>query len=70
MTKRYNHAFSLGFEIESHEPDGSDVTHPMLLNAIARRLLALQEGYNVDPARRETLVDACDAPWDTFEVTP
>jgi hypothetical protein len=65
---KFNHAFSLGFELESNAGDGSDVTHDMLMAAVLRRLQQLQESHNADPAQGESLVDACDAPWGTYLV--
>lgn len=64
---QFNHAYSLGFAVISEREDASDVTHEMLMEAILQRLAALQAGHVTDPRRNETLVDACDAPWDTFE---
>lgn len=66
MAKRYDHAFALGFSLISENEDGSDVTHEMLMQAILKRLHDLTESAQHEQG--ESLVDACDAPWDTMEA--
>lgn len=64
---RYNHAFSLGFSLESNTDDGADVTHEMLMQACLKRLADLSRG-ETGPEGVD-MVGACDAPWDSYEVT-
>jgi hypothetical protein len=59
--KKYSHAYSLGFELDSFDPDGRDVTASQACAAILSRLSDLMAR---DP--RE-LLDALDAPFDTYE---
>jgi hypothetical protein len=66
MTKRYDHAFSLAFSVISDREDASDVTHEMLLQGLLKRLMELTESHRSGP-QGESLVDACDAPFDTME---
>ncbi|WP_306150720.1 hypothetical protein [Roseovarius sp. MMSF_3281] len=66
--QKYDHAFTLGFSLISACEDASDVTHEMLREAIHRRLRDLEHSHAINPAQGESLVDACDAPFDTFEI--
>jgi hypothetical protein len=65
---KYDHAFTLGFSLVSDREDAEDVTHAMLRTAVMRRLAELEESHMRDPVQGESLIDACDAPFDTFEV--
>lgn len=58
----FNHAYSLGFSLVSAAADGSDVTHNMLMEAVLKRLSELSNYPH------ENLVQACDAPWDSYEM--
>lgn len=58
MAQRFNHAFTLSFEVSSLSDDGDDVTGAKLREAILARLNKLSD---------EELVDACEAPYDTYE---
>ena len=66
MSKRYDHAFTLGFSVISDDKDAEDVTHEMLLRGILKRLTDLTE--SAQRPQGESLVDACDAPFDTMEA--
>lgn len=69
MADRFDHAFALGFSLISECEDASDVTHEMLRAALVARLAELDRG-NANPPQGETLVEACDSPFDTFKVEP
>lgn len=66
MKTRYDHAFTLGFSLISDDPNAEDVTHEMLLQGVLKRLTDLTE--SAQRPNGESLVDACDAPFDTMEV--
>jgi hypothetical protein len=55
----YNHAYTLAFEVAgSKDESGEDVTGAQLRAALLERLSRLSD---------EELVEACEAPYDTFE---
>jgi hypothetical protein len=62
---KYDHAFSLGFSVVSNREDAADVTHEMLMEGVLRRLHGLTVANQQDG---ESLVGACDAPFDTMEA--
>lgn len=57
----FNHAFDLGFSLESHHPHGEDVTPAMLRGALEARLASLSD---------DELLEAVGAPFDTYAVDP
>lgn len=57
---RYNHMFTIAFEVESADEKGEDVTPQQLADAIRQRVdRALQDGE---------LLEAVGGPFDTHEV--
>lgn len=62
--KRYSHAFTLAFELVSHDEDGEDVTPQMLAEAIHKRVTDLMA--TKDSAE---MLEAVGAPFDTYEIT-
>ena len=62
--RRFNHAFTLGFSLVSNSEDASDVSHAMLMKAILLRLADLTGNPHED------LREACQLPYDTYEVKP
>jgi hypothetical protein len=56
--KKYNHAYTLAFSLESNN-EGENVTEIELLTAIARRLADLIESKEV--------IEATGLPYDTYE---
>ena len=56
---RYNHAFDIGFEVES-DNDGESVTATELIAALKRRVNDLEKNG-------EEIVEACGLPFDTYE---
>lgn len=54
---RYNHAFTLAFEVISDAPDGEDVTGAMLRAGLLRRI------QNMGDAEFE---EACGEPFDSM----
>lgn len=56
---KYNHAYSLGFSVDSDTEDGSDVTADQLRQSIRRW---------IDEVSDDGLLENCDAPWDTYEI--
>ncbi|MCP3024978.1 hypothetical protein [Cupriavidus basilensis] len=57
---RYNHMFTIAFEVISSTPDGEDVTPQQIADAINQRVArALQAGE---------LLEAVGGPDDTYEV--
>ncbi len=60
---RYNHAFTIAFEVISEEPDGSDVTAEMFREALERRMKDLDDSR---PDKSEWQ-EACQPPYDTYE---
>lgn len=58
---RYNHAFSLAFEVISSKEDGSDVTQEQLALAIRKRVSNLIDNNE--------MLEAVGPPFDTFEDT-
>jgi len=63
---RYNHAYTFGFEVVSSNADASDVTHEMLMQAILNRLS--RTGSEPKSGEEGSMVDCCDAPFDTHEL--
>ena len=59
---RFNHAFDLAFSLESDEENAGDVTPAMLKKALLKRIAAL------DAAGDNEWLEACGAPWDTYEA--
>ena len=57
--KTYNHAFSFCFVVKSKTPDGKDITSSQFVDAI--RAKVLQEH------KEGTLIEAINAPFDTYE---
>ena len=57
---RYNHAYSLGFEVISSEEEAQDVTSEILEKALYSRIKKLVEN--------KELLEACDCPFDTFVI--
>lgn len=62
MTKLYNHAFNISFQLESAKEDASDVTNEDLLNALLKRIADCSTGRDAD------LVECCGCPYDTYET--
>lgn len=58
---RYNHTFFIGFTCITKHPEGEDVTPAQLREAILKRLAGASDGE---------LLEACGAPFDTYEVEP
>lgn len=61
--KKYNHAFTIAFEVEtdaSCEIDEDYPTDEEILDALARRVLSFKEN-------RQELYEAIGAPYDTYE---
>jgi len=56
---RYNHAFTIAFEVLSEKEDGSDVTNEMFAGALRRRIADLN--------RNDEWGEAVGAPFDTFD---
>ena len=63
---RFDHAYTFGFSVISDTEDASDVTTDMLMTAALARLASLVGTRSING--REDMLDACDAPYDTFEV--
>lgn len=59
---RYNHAFTVAFEVESDHESGEDVTQDMLRTALLRRMDTLDE--------ENSWVEATGCPFDTYENDP
>jgi hypothetical protein len=57
--KKYNHAFTVGFSIES-DNDGDDITIDELWQGLEARLSDLR-------ANRKEIGEACGVPFDTYE---
>ena len=49
MKQRYNHLFTLAFEVESNN-DGANVTEDELLAALANRLINLRRDHAIQEA--------------------
>jgi hypothetical protein len=56
---KYNHAYTIAFELVSSTPTGEDVTPEMLREALIRRISELD--------KTDTWIEATGAPFDTFE---
>lgn len=56
--KKYNHAFTIAFEVNSNEKDGA--TEDELMEALEEKLYQLKTG-------NQSIIAACDAPFDTIE---
>lgn len=59
--KKYNHAFTIGFEVISDMEFGSDVDEMEIIEALKARIETLMS----EP--RGNILDACDC-FDTYEV--
>lgn len=60
---RYNHAFDIAFELVSFDEEGLDVTPAMFSAALRARADALD-------ANPDEWLEACGAPFDTYEIEP
>lgn len=60
--RRYNHAYSVAFSLESLHPDGDDVTAEMLQTALQKRIRDLDRCGDIE------WLEACGAPYDTYEI--
>lgn len=59
MATTYNHAFTIAFEVSgSTDRAGEDVIASQLRTAILKRIYSVHD---------EELIEACGAPYDTFE---
>lgn len=56
---KYNHAFTIGFEVVSRLESGHDVTGSQLREAIESRLKRLTD---------DEILETCDSPYDTYEI--
>ena len=56
---RYNHALDIAFEVISNKEDGSDITNDMLRTALTKRIKMIDDC---------DLIEACGAPFDTYEM--
>jgi len=61
MRKRYNHAYTVAFSLESGHEDGYDVDKLAFTNAVLQRVLDLNKHDEWD--------EAVGAPFDTYEVS-
>ena len=55
---KFNHAFTIAFEVVSNDPEGEDVTADMLRAALEQRIRSLG---NLE------WLEACGSPYDTHE---
>ena len=61
---KYNHMYSIAFSVVSDDPDGNDVTAPMLFCALMGRLRRMMEsGQNWEAE----MLEGCGCPEDTYE---
>ena len=60
MTKKYNHALTLAFEIHSDEPNGEDITFDQFEKAVLRRIELLRQSG-------DEYKEAILPPYDTYE---
>lgn len=60
--KKYNHAFTIAFEVISDDPEGNDVTADMLKAGLKQRII------NLDAEGDTIWIEATGAPFDTYEV--
>jgi hypothetical protein len=58
-TKKYNHAYSLGFAINSNNED-DNVTKAEMIKGLRKRLEAFESG-------EEDILECCDSAFDTYE---
>ena len=60
---KFNHAFDVAFSVVSDDPEGRDITPPMLRAALLERIKQLdrEEAYG-------GWEQACGAPFDTYEM--
>lgn len=65
MAGKFNHAYSIGFSLESSHPKGEDVTPDMLRAALEKRIADLNA---TDDGKGIEWLEACGAPWDTYEL--
>lgn len=56
--RRYNHAYTFAFSLESGHPTGDDVTGAQLREAMFKR------AKDIDDAE---MLEACGMPFDTYE---
>jgi len=59
---RYNHAYDIGFSLESNHPKGEDVTPDMLRTALLNRI------KDLDDADEWGEIWSNSVPFDTYEV--
>ena len=64
---RFNHAFTIGFEVVSTCEDASDVTPQMLRNALLKRIADLDASYYPSKGPGWQWHDAVGLPFDTHE---
>jgi len=67
---KFDHAYTIAFSVISEDENGEDVTHKMLLKALRKRIQELNMSHILDPISGESMLDACETPYDTFEVDP
>ena len=60
--KRYNHAYTIAFSLESNHPTGDDVTPDIYRTALLERIKSLDE------TNEWWEVVGNDMPYDTYEV--
>lgn len=58
---KYNHAFDIAFELKSNDPNGEDITPSMFSAALRARADSLDENLS-------EWLEACGAPFDTYEI--
>lgn len=63
---KYNHAFSIGFEVKT-DNEGDKVTAQELMTGLLRR--AYEMGANLLTGGDE-IIEACGLPFDTYEIDP
>lgn len=56
---KFNHAYTFAFEVTSNDENGADLTGLDLRRALLARL---------DDLSDNDMIEACDAPYDTFEI--
>lgn len=62
MSKLYNHAFDIAFEVKGSKcPDGTDITEQMFKNAMSNRIETL--------LRERNWKEAIGAPFDTYQYS-
>lgn len=58
---RYNHAFTIAFEVKSNHPNGDDITSDMFKNALIKRAKEISE------TGVEHWFECTGSPFDSFE---